>query len=64
LVFAKVERPGKKVGVVAWAPTSYGSEPWWRSSERAKDFISETAGYAFELLLNSGRLTNDTGRNF
>jgi DUF218 domain len=64
LVFAKVEGPGKKVGVVAWAPTSYGSEPWWRSSERAKDFISETAGYAFELLLNSGRPTNDTGRNF
>jgi DUF218 domain len=64
LVFAKVEGPGKKVGVVAWAPTSYGSEPWWWSSQRAKDFISETAGYAFELLLNSGRPTNDTGRNF
>ena len=63
LVFAKVEGPGRKVGVVAWTPTDYGSEPWWRSSERAKDLISETAGYAFEFLLNSGRLTNDPGRN-
>lgn len=63
LVFAKVEGNGNKVGVVAWTPTGYGSGPWWRSSERAKDFISETAGYAFELLLNSGRLANDPGRN-
>jgi hypothetical protein len=55
LVFAKVEGPERKVGVVAWTPTDYGSEPWWRSSERAKDLISETAGYAREFLLNFGR---------
>jgi DUF218 domain len=63
LVFAKAEGPGKKVGVVAWTPTGYESEPWWRSSDRAKNLISETAGYAFELLLNSGRPANDPESN-
>jgi hypothetical protein len=63
LVFAKVQRTGTRVGVIAWAPYTYGSEPWWRSSERTKDFIAETAGYTFELLLNSGRMSNDPARN-
>jgi uncharacterized SAM-binding protein YcdF (DUF218 family) len=63
LVFAKVEGPLTKVGVVAWTPTDIGSDPWWRSSERTKDLITETVGYAFEVLLNSGRPTNRPERN-
>jgi len=49
LVFAKVEGPLTKVGVVAWTPTDIGSDPWWWSSERTKDLITETVGYAFEV---------------
>ena len=63
LVFAKLEGSEADVGAIAWTPTDYGSEPWWHSSERAKDLIAETAGYAFELFLNSGRLSNTPGRN-
>jgi hypothetical protein len=58
LVFAKVERPETDVGVVSWAPVSYRQVPWWRSSERAKEFLTETAGYVFEALFNSGRSSN------
>jgi hypothetical protein len=58
LVYAKVFDPGTDVGVITWKPTEYGSEPWWRSSQRAKELLSESAGYIFELLLNSGRLNN------
>jgi DUF218 domain len=63
LVFAKVFRPGTSVGVIAWDPPEYGSVPWWRSSQRAKELLSESAGYVFELLLNSGRLTNHSTSN-
>ena len=58
LVFAKVLSPGTEVGCVAWIPAVYGTEPWWRSSERAEDLLKETVGYGFELFLNSGRLSN------
>ncbi len=58
LVFAKVERPDTNVGVVSWTPASYGLLPWWRSSERAKEFLTETAGYVFEAIFNSGRSSN------
>jgi hypothetical protein len=63
LVYSKVFAAETDVGVITWKPPEYGSEPWWRSSQRAKEFLSETAGYIFELLLNSGRLTNDTTDN-
>ena len=63
LVFAKVEQSLTKVGVIAWTPTDIGSDPWWRSSERIKDLITETVGYAFEVLFNSGRPTNHPERN-
>jgi hypothetical protein len=33
-------------------------ERWWQSSERFKEFLEETIGYLYEILLNSGRLTN------
>jgi uncharacterized SAM-binding protein YcdF (DUF218 family) len=55
LIFAKVQGPETKVGVVAWAPPGYETRPWWCSSERAKAMLTETAGYLFEVLLNSGR---------
>jgi hypothetical protein len=58
LVFAKVFGSGTKVGVISWTPPGYENEPWWRSSERAIDFLKETVGYPFELLLNSGRWSN------
>jgi uncharacterized SAM-binding protein YcdF (DUF218 family) len=62
LVFAKVLRPKTKVGVVGWAPSSDAGVPWWKSSERAKNLLTETAGYLFEALLNSGRGSNSTGK--
>jgi hypothetical protein len=58
LVFTKVFQPETKVGVISWAPVTYRSEPWWRSSDRAKDFLTETAGYFYEAFFNSGRKSN------
>ena len=55
LVFAKVEGPGAEVGVIGWAPSSDEGLPWWRSSDRTKELLMETAGYVYEALLNSGR---------
>lgn len=58
LVFAKIFQPATRVGVVSWTPSGYLAGSWWRSSERAEDFIKETVGYFFEALLNSGRTSN------
>jgi hypothetical protein len=58
LIFAKVFRPETQVGIISWIPPNYRTEPWWRSSDRAEDVIKETAGYAFEVLFNSGRSSN------
>jgi hypothetical protein len=58
LVFAKVLGYETKVGVVAWLPPDYKTEPWWRSSERSRDLLEETVGYLYEVLLNSGRRSN------
>ena len=58
MVFAKVEGPGKEVGVISWTPSGYQALPWWSSSDRAKDLLTETAGFIFEALLNSGRGSN------
>lgn len=55
LVFAKVLGPAMKVGVVSWIPFDYQAVPWWRSSDRAKALLTETAGYLYEFLFNSGR---------
>ena len=59
LVFAKA-LPGVDVGVIAWHPPTFTSGPWWRSSERAEEFLKETAGYFYELIFNSGRLSNSS----
>jgi len=55
LVFAKVFGSKTHVGVIAWSRTGSLAKPWWRSSERSRDFLEETVGYFFERLLNSGR---------
>jgi hypothetical protein len=57
LVFAKVSARAR-IGVISWIPTTHKVEPWWRSSEQAKEFLTESAGYLFESLFNSGRSTN------
>jgi uncharacterized SAM-binding protein YcdF (DUF218 family) len=58
LVFSKVYGPETEVGVISWVPSDSEALPWWRSSERAREMITETAGYLFEALLNSGRRSN------
>jgi hypothetical protein len=58
LIHAKVFGSDTNVGVISWMPDVYAKEPWWKSSERAEDLLKETAGYLFELLLNSGRTSN------
>jgi uncharacterized SAM-binding protein YcdF (DUF218 family) len=58
LVFAKVDSPSTAVGVIAWIPPEYKAEPWWRSSDRSRELLGETAGYLYELLLNSGGGSN------
>jgi DUF218 domain len=61
LVYSKVFAPATKVGVIAWVPADYGSIPWWRSTTRTKCLFKEIVGYPFELLLNSGRISNSPG---
>jgi uncharacterized SAM-binding protein YcdF (DUF218 family) len=61
LVFTKVFRPETNVGVIGWLPPGYKLAPWWRSSERARELLTETAGYLFELFLNSGRGSRTPG---
>jgi uncharacterized SAM-binding protein YcdF (DUF218 family) len=58
IVFAKVNSPEIEVGVVSWTPQEDQGGPWWRSSQRAKELIAESAGYLFEVLSNSGRHSN------
>ncbi|MBV9275584.1 MAG: YdcF family protein [Verrucomicrobia bacterium] len=58
MVFGKVNSGGPEVGVIGWMPPEYKTEPWWRSSERSRELLEETVGYLYEVLLNSGRLSN------
>jgi hypothetical protein len=58
LVYEKVYAPGIMIGIIAFVPSWYHSEPWWRSGTRTKCLLKETVGYPFELLLNSGRFSN------
>jgi uncharacterized SAM-binding protein YcdF (DUF218 family) len=55
MIFAKAQGPEMKVGVIGWAPPDYQAMQWWQSSDRAKELLTETAGYLYEALLNSGR---------
>jgi uncharacterized SAM-binding protein YcdF (DUF218 family) len=63
MVFAKVCRPEAHVGVISWVPADDDQiGPWWRSSERAKDMLGESAGYLYEVLFNCGRHSNSPAR--
>lgn len=63
VVFAKVEGPETQVGVVSWIPSTYETGPWWRSSDRARELLTESVGYLFEAFLNSGRDSNSSGKD-
>jgi uncharacterized SAM-binding protein YcdF (DUF218 family) len=58
LVFAKVYTNRARIGVISWVPTTRPAGAWWLSSEQAKEFLTESAGYLFEWLFNSGRRTS------
>ena len=60
LVYAKVQQPGTKIGVIAWIPQNERSGPWWKSSSRALTLLKESVGYFFEAALNSGRTSNSS----
>jgi len=62
LVFAKVFASSEKVGVISWSSRGYFEGPWRHSSPRAQSLLKETVGYLYELLLNSGRLSNAPDR--
>jgi len=57
LVYANIFKPTIKVGVISWLPPGAQTEPWWHSSTRAKSLLTETIGYAYEAMLDSGRGT-------
>jgi hypothetical protein len=61
LIFARIHAPETKVGVISWTSPSQDGVAWWRSSSRAKNLLTETAGYAYEALLSSGRDSNSPG---
>jgi uncharacterized SAM-binding protein YcdF (DUF218 family) len=62
LVFAKAFAGDMKIGVISWVPASYGNGPWWHSSERAKELLTEAPGYIFEAVFNSGRSSNSPAK--
>jgi uncharacterized SAM-binding protein YcdF (DUF218 family) len=55
LVFAKVLGSKTLVGTISWSLPESQVGSWWRSSDRAKELVTETAGYWFEALAGSGR---------
>ena len=61
LVYARIEAPETKVGVVSWTSPSNKGVPWWRSSSRAKNLLTESVGYPYEALFSSGRHLNSPG---
>ncbi len=55
LIFSKTFGSGLQVGVISWRPHGYVTRRWWQSSERSVDFLKESVGFVYELVLNSGR---------
>jgi hypothetical protein len=55
LVYEKVLSPETRVGIIAYTPPGYTDLPWWRSSERAEEFLIQSVGFFYEFLFNSGR---------
>jgi hypothetical protein len=58
LVYNKVFAPATDIGVIAWVPSGYGASPWWQSRRLMNCFLKEIVGYPYEVLLNSGRISN------
>ena len=63
LVFSKVNSGVERIGAIGWMPPEFQGEPWWNSSERSRELLDETVGYAYEFLLNSGRPSNSPNIN-
>ena len=57
LIYAKVFGSTVKVGIISWLPPGASTDPWWHSTTRAKSILTETIGYLYEALLDSGRGT-------
>lgn len=55
LVYARVFEPSTKVGIISWLPAGAHASPWWKSTERAEDLLTETVGILYEVLFDSGR---------
>jgi hypothetical protein len=55
LIYLKVFKPDTEVGIISWFESDTKGKQWWQSSARAKEFLDESVGYAYEALLNSGR---------
>ncbi|MBV8214938.1 MAG: YdcF family protein [Verrucomicrobia bacterium] len=62
LVFSKTSDSPTQVGVISWTPPGYAGTSWWGSSDRARELVAETAGYIYEVMLNSGRGLNTLGK--
>jgi hypothetical protein len=54
-VYVKVFGSNAKIGIISWQPYASDGKAWWSSSMRAKELLSETVGYAYEFVLDSGR---------
>jgi hypothetical protein len=63
LVFAKVYQSKANVGVVSWTPPNSEIGAWWQSSDRAKELLTETASYVYEVIFNCGRSSNSPDEN-
>lgn len=57
IVFRKAlgQPPERPLGIISWKRPEDKNRTWWRESARARDFISETVGWLYEALWNSGR---------
>ncbi len=55
LIYARVLGSPSHVGSIAWIPPGFLDLPWWRSSERTKDMLTETPGYFVELIFGPRR---------
>ena len=51
LIYSHIFEPAIKVGVIAWLPEQARTTPWWRSTERSRELLTETIGYLYETLL-------------
>ena len=61
LLFQKALGGGAKVGVIAVSDTEYDPVHWWRSSEGARDVLSEAIAYVYvKLFFHGGKQPDGT----